>query len=116
MERTDLDMKFLRIHRLNICLPSSLYSQEILDQIADVDLVLNFKSSDKDPAKSELGNGLNLQSQGSWIRSFPEASALKEKLRTYAEQVWYFAFPFKMLLFITSIGNYESVNTEYCCV
>lgn len=67
-------------------IPRTRMQAEILDRIADVDLVLNFKCDVKDIAKGELGNGLNLQSQGSWIRSFPEEAAWKEKLRTYTEQ------------------------------
>lgn len=67
-------------------IPRTRTQAEILDQIADIDLVLNLKCADKHLAKSELGNKFNVKSQGNWIRSFPEEAAWKEKLRTYAEQ------------------------------
>ncbi|KAK9698285.1 hypothetical protein RND81_08G093400 [Saponaria officinalis] len=64
-------------------IPRTKLQAEILDQIVDIDLVLNFKCTGK--AERKLVNGLNLHLPGSQIKSLSEA-VQKEKLRTFAEQ------------------------------
>lgn len=62
--------------------------QEILDQVADVDLVLNLKCTGKQLVDRKLQGGVNLLLQESQIKSYSEVD-WKEKLRTYAEQVFF---------------------------
>lgn len=80
------------------------FPQEILDQFADIDLVLNFKSTEQDPLAKNLGTGAfppsldstnlhitgskpGLRSPGERLVSADVSSAWKENLTVYAEQV-----------------------------
>ncbi|GAB2257844.1 hypothetical protein Droror1_Dr00014004 [Drosera rotundifolia] len=65
-------------------IPRTLLQAEILDEVVDIDLVLNFKHSDKGLIRGHLGSG----TKGNQLRSFSlgEEVVLKEKLRTYEEQ------------------------------
>ncbi|KAL3526303.1 hypothetical protein ACH5RR_010959 [Cinchona calisaya] len=86
-------------------IPRTRAQAEILDQIADVDLVVNLKSTEDCLVKSDLCNGiyspsreffrmgrsrfnLSLQSQDGHLKSscFNMDTVWKEKLRAYAEQ------------------------------
>ncbi|KAL9227031.1 hypothetical protein vseg_002776 [Gypsophila vaccaria] len=64
-------------------IPRTKMQAEVLDQIVDIDMVLNFKCTGNTERK--LVNGLNLHTPGSQIKSISEA-AQREKLRTFAEQ------------------------------
>ncbi|KNA19848.1 hypothetical protein SOVF_057690 [Spinacia oleracea] len=66
-------------------MPRTRTQAEILDQVADVDLVLNLKCTGKQLVDRKLQGGLNLLLQESQIKSYSEVD-WKEKLRTYAEQ------------------------------
>ncbi|KAH9609088.1 hypothetical protein KSS87_021848 [Heliosperma pusillum] len=65
-------------------IPRTRMQAEVLDQIVDIDLVLNFKNTVK--AERKLVTGLNIHSQGSQMKSLSSEAAQREKLRTYAEQ------------------------------
>ncbi|XP_074302321.1 putative adenylate kinase 7, mitochondrial [Silene latifolia] len=64
-------------------IPRTLMQAEVLDQIVDIDLVLNFKTTGK--VERKLVNGPSIHPQVSQMKSLSEA-AQREKLRTYAEQ------------------------------
>ncbi|XP_074294603.1 putative adenylate kinase 7, mitochondrial [Silene latifolia] len=64
-------------------IPRTQMQAEVLDQIVDIDLVLNFKTTDK--VERKLVNGPNMHPQVGQMKSLSEA-AQREKLRTYAEQ------------------------------
>ncbi|KAL9254770.1 putative adenylate kinase 7, mitochondrial [Drosera capensis] len=65
-------------------IPRTLIQAEILDEVADIHLVLNLKHSDDGFVRGHLGSG----TEGSQIRPFSlgEEAVMKEKLRTYEEQ------------------------------
>lgn len=69
-------------------IPRTRMQAELLDQIAEVDLALNFKCSDNCMMHTQLGNGLNFHLQGSQQvqASCSDGAAWREKLRAYAEQ------------------------------
>ncbi|XP_030476922.2 probable adenylate kinase 7, mitochondrial [Syzygium oleosum] len=84
-------------------IPRTRVQAEILDQFADIDLVLNFKSTEQDPLAKNLGTGAfppsldstnlhipgskpGLRSPGERLVSADVSSAWKENLTVYAEQ------------------------------
>lgn len=84
-------------------IPRTRVQAEILDQFADIDLVLNFKSTEQDPLAKNLGTGAfppsldstnlhlpgskpGLRSSGEQLVSADVNSAWKENLTVYAEQ------------------------------
>ncbi|XP_057520136.1 probable adenylate kinase 7, mitochondrial [Amaranthus tricolor] len=66
-------------------IPRTRKQAEILDQIADIDLVLNLKCADCELVGKKLQSRSNLHLQGSKIEAFSE-EVWKQKLHTYAEQ------------------------------
>ncbi|XP_010042200.2 probable adenylate kinase 7, mitochondrial [Eucalyptus grandis] len=84
-------------------IPRTRVQAEILNQFADIDLVLNFKSTEQDPLAKNLGTGAfppsldstnlhlpgskpGLRSSGEQLVSADVNSAWKENLTVYAEQ------------------------------
>ncbi|KAL8153140.1 hypothetical protein V2J09_010900 [Rumex salicifolius] len=68
-------------------IPRTRMQAEILDQIAEVDLALNFKCADNCMMHKHLGNGINFQFHGCQVQASSfDRTAWREKLRAYAEQ------------------------------
>ncbi|XXG89169.1 hypothetical protein AAC387_Pa12g1238 [Persea americana] len=68
-------------------IPRTHIQAEILDEIADIDMVVNFKCSEECLIKKHLGSGILLSTEShlNSAASYVE-DAHKEKLRLYAEQ------------------------------
>ena len=113
---------FLRVFFFFECCNLFLF-QEILDQIADIDLVVNFKCTEDSLLKKNLragnfshrcdhlsmsnfpGCNLNLQSQDEQLDSSSADSGAtwKEKFHLYSEEVSPFSFSFSFSFF----GNHN---------
>lgn len=66
------------------------FLQKILDQIADIDMVLNFKCPNESTSLERSSSVLRMKSQGEQLIS--ANLAWKEKFAFYAEQVLISAF------------------------